>query len=226
MNYKDVLNDIHVEVNSPEEMSKVTDEFLIASIHKHLQTLSERSSVEDRVEIELEVDKNEYSFPEAVYEVKKVKHAQLQVGADKYPLEIIEMSRLLDIERRDTSWQGSGAPRIASIWLDANAPFLRVHPTPEEVLDDDEYPEEQTITLYAHILYHTHKLNNAYTGLTQSILFPPRYLQTIKWGVKADVYSYLKQYELAQEARRMFEVALLNNLTNRGIYHQTSITYK
>lgn len=218
MTYKDVINDIHVEVNQPAEMSKISDEFLVASIHKYCQILSERSFIEDRVEIELEEDVGEYELPDKSFEIKKVKYAALIVGDDKYEVEIVDAEHFLDYERRSVTWHGTTAPKIAMFWKEDNQGFIKVAPPPG---DEDE----QKLVLYIGVLYHTHKLNELYTSLEQDILFPAKYLDTLKWGVKQDIYGILKQYDLQNQAMRLFDSSLVSNNVNRGVYHKIKVTF-
>jgi len=224
--YKQLIDDIHVEVAQPDEMAKISDEQVVALIHKYCQILSERTVVEDRVIIDLEPEEAEYELPEKPFDIKKVKHAELVQGEKRYPVDILEMDRLLDIDKRSITFQGTGSPRRIAFWHEENKRFLRVQPNVSEIKDEEDNPIEQSIILYIHALFYQHKLNALYQNTGQELPFPQIYTETLKWGIKQDIYGVLKQYELQQQSMQLFENSLLSNQTNRGVYHKIRITYR
>jgi hypothetical protein len=225
MEYGTFIGEVRLEVGKPQEIARVSDEQIVSYIHRYMQEVSERSSIEEEIELELEVGEVDYELPPAPYEVKKVKHAKRAWGSQIIEVEFMDMEDLLNVERRDVFRAITYSPYIGAFWYRDGEQYLRLHPAPTEHLDEDGEPLEQTLNLYVHVLYLEHKLNDLYTDKNDELIFPPTYIDTLRYGVKAEVHRYLKDFPQYEVNRQLFERMLDTNNRKKQEYHRIQITY-
>jgi hypothetical protein len=63
MEYGTFIGEVRLEVGKPQEIARVSDEQIVSYLHRYMQEISERSSIEEEIEIELEVGEVDYELP-------------------------------------------------------------------------------------------------------------------------------------------------------------------
>lgn len=218
--YRQIVNDIHQDLNNDEKMSQIGETQLMTVVQRWEQNLSQRINMQGQLDINLvsgQVDYQVDQLPERVEEFISVTRL---VNGFLRKIEIVKMDRLLEAFRYDTErfiiWSDYDCPNMCAMWTKDKQRYIKVYPTP----------------LNASVMTAYYRLNLLYRDLslkelTDDISIPMEYEEILKFGAKYQVFSSLiKDNQRAAEMMDMYENLLTQHDRNIAETARQIVTYR
>ena len=218
--YRQVVNDIHQDLNDDEKMAQIGDTQLMTVIQRWEHNLSQRLNLRGQVQINTIENVMDYQIDQVPEHMNEIISATRLVNGFLRKIEVVGLDRLLEAYRWDTErfivWSDYDCPNMCAIWTKDKNRYLKIYPAPLTNV---------TIDLY-------YRMNLNYRDLskktfTDSISIPMECEEILKFGAKYQVASSLfKDGKMAAEMMQMYENLLANYNNNLPETARINVVYK